>query len=73
MIGIDLVRSPGTREPDPELAAHVVTGALGRGWILLAGGPAGNVISLSPPLSLGRDLMRSATETLRELLADTPS
>ena len=68
MIGVDLVRSPDTREPDPELAGRAVTGALGRGWILLAGGPAGNVISLSPPLSLGRDLMRSATETLRELL-----
>ncbi len=73
MIGIDLVRDPDTREPDPGVAGHVVTWALGCGWILLAGGPTGNVISLSPPLSLGRDLMRSATETLRELLADTSS
>ena len=39
MIGLDLVRDPGTREPDPELAGRLVTGALRRGWLLLAGGP----------------------------------
>ena len=70
MIGIDLVRDRDSREPDPELAGRVVTGSLRRGWILLAGGPAGNVISLSPPLSLGAERMRDATSMLHELLAD---
>ena len=68
MIGIDLVADRSTREPDPVLAGSVVTGALRRGWIVLAGGPAGNVISLSPPLSLGRDLMRATTRMLDETI-----
>lgn len=68
MIGVDLVADRSTRQPDPVLAGHVVTGALRRGWIVLAGGPAGNVISLSPPLSLGRDLMRATTRMLDETI-----
>ena len=68
MIGIDLVADPSTREPDSKLAAHVVTEALRGGWIILAGGPAGNVISLSPPLSLSRDLMGAATRMLDEAI-----
>ena len=68
MIGIDLVADPSTREPDPELAGKVVTEALRAGWIVLPGGPAGNVLSLSPPLSLGRDLMRAATRMLDDAI-----
>jgi 4-aminobutyrate aminotransferase-like enzyme len=71
MIGIDLVAERGTREPHPELAGRVVREALRQGWILLAGGPAGNVISLSPPLSLGEGLMRAATAMLDEVLSET--
>jgi 4-aminobutyrate aminotransferase-like enzyme len=70
MIGIDLVTAAETRDPHPELAGRVVTGALRRGWILLAGGPAGNVISLSPPLSLGEELARGATRMLDEVLSE---
>jgi len=73
MIGIDLVTDRSTREPDPERAGHVVTEALRRGWIVLAGGPSGNVISLSPPLSLSRDLMLAATRMLDEAIGDAPT
>jgi 4-aminobutyrate aminotransferase-like enzyme len=68
MIGIDLVSDRESREPDGALAGRVLAGALGRGWILLAGGPAGNVISLSPPLTLSRDLMGAATRMLDEVI-----
>ncbi len=68
MIGIDLVADRSSREPNRELAGHVVIEALRRGWIVLAGGPAGNVISLSPPLSLSRDLMRAATRMLDDAI-----
>jgi len=70
MIGLDLVRDPGTREPDPELAGRLVTGALRRGWLLLAGGPDGNVISLSPPLTMSRALLDSAVRMLDDLLLE---
>ena len=70
MIGLDLVRNPGTREPDPELAGRLVTGALRRGWLLLAGGPDGNVISLSPPLTISRALLDSSVRMLDDLLLE---
>jgi 4-aminobutyrate aminotransferase/(S)-3-amino-2-methylpropionate transaminase len=70
MIGIDLVRNPATREPDPELAGRLITGALRRGWLLLAGGPEGNVISLSPPLTISRALLDSSVRMLDELLGE---
>jgi 4-aminobutyrate aminotransferase-like enzyme len=73
MIGIDLVADRSTRAPDPELAGRVIIEALRAGWIILAGGPAGNVISLSPPLSLGRDLMRAATRMLDEAIGGAPA
>jgi 4-aminobutyrate aminotransferase-like enzyme len=72
MIGIDLVADSSSRAPDPELAGRVVIEALRSGWIVLAGGPAGNVISLSPPLSLSRDLMRAATRMLDEAIGGAP-
>lgn len=69
MVGIDLVRDRESREPDSALAGRVVAGALRRGWILLSGGPDGNVLSLSPPLTITRDLLDRATRTLAEVLA----
>jgi 4-aminobutyrate aminotransferase-like enzyme len=68
MIGIDLVRDRLSREPDRDLTGRVVTGALQRGWIILAGGPAGNVISLSPPLTLSRALIQASTRMLDDLI-----
>jgi 4-aminobutyrate aminotransferase len=70
MIGLDLVRDPGTREPDPDLAGRIVTGALRRGWLLLAGGPEGNVISLSPSLTISRALLDSTLLMLDDLLVE---
>ncbi len=72
MIGIDLVTDPSSREPDALLAGRVVVEALRGGWIVLAGGPAGNVISLSPPLSLSRDLMGAATRMLDRVIGGEP-
>lgn len=77
MIGVDLVRDRESRRPDPELAGRVVTAALRQGWILLAGGPHGNVLSLSPPLTVARELLdrsvRMLDLALAEALASEPS
>lgn len=77
MIGVDLVRDRESRRPDPELAGRVVTAALRQGWILLAGGPDGNVLSLSPPLTVARELLdrsvRMLDLALAEALASEPS
>ena len=68
MIGIDLITNRETRAPDPDLARHVISRGLRCGWIVLAGGPDGNVISLSPALTLSRELMRAATKMLDEVI-----
>jgi 4-aminobutyrate aminotransferase-like enzyme len=70
MVGIDLVADRGDRAPDAALAARVLVGALRRGWILLAGGPDGNVLSLTPPLTVARDLLDAAVRMLDETLAE---
>ncbi len=68
MIGLDLVREGDPRRPDGEAAGRVVVEMLRRGWIVLAGGPDGNVLSLSPPLTVPRGLLSRATGALDECL-----
>jgi len=71
MLGLELVR-PGDdgdgREPAPELAGEVVREMLRRGWIVLAGGRTGNVLSLSPPLDISSALLDRATAELDRVL-----
>lgn len=70
MIGLELVRpGDGGRAPAPELARDVVREMLARGWIVLAGGRSGNVLSLSPPLNIDSGLLDRATGELDEILA----
>ncbi|MFQ5888926.1 MAG: aspartate aminotransferase family protein [Gemmatimonadota bacterium] len=68
IVGLDLVRDLGSRAPHAALARRVVVSGLRRGWILLAGGPDGNVISLSPPLTIARQLLDAATRALDRIL-----
>jgi len=67
-IGLDLVRDPDSRTPAPELARRLVVEALDEGWLLLAGGPDGNVLSLTPPLVIEEGALERATEMLDRLL-----
>ena len=70
MLGLDLIRDRMTRRPDGETARRAVRAALRRGWIVLAGGPEGNVLSLSPPLTVSEELLEGATEMLDEALGE---
>ncbi len=70
MIGLDLVRDPSSREPAGEAAERAMKAALRMGWIVLAGGPEGNVLSLSPPLTASRELLEAATGALDEVLEE---
>jgi 4-aminobutyrate aminotransferase/(S)-3-amino-2-methylpropionate transaminase len=49
-------------------AARVVREALQSGWILLAEGSDGRVLTLCPPLNIPETLLSGATERLVELL-----
>ncbi len=69
MVGLELVRDRRTQEPASAEAAAVVQASLERGVILLAGGSWGNVLSLTPPLTITRRQLTHALSALDEALA----
>jgi 4-aminobutyrate aminotransferase len=71
MLGVELVRDRGTKEPGPDLAARVMEGAKERGLLLGKGGLYGNVLRISPPLSITEDDAARAIETLDAALGET--
>ncbi|MGH7726004.1 MAG: aspartate aminotransferase family protein [Candidatus Eiseniibacteriota bacterium] len=50
MQGLELVKDPTSREPDPELTGKLFEATRERGLLIGKGGLYGNVIRLSPPL-----------------------
>ena len=50
LIGIELIRDPETRKPDPRLAGSIMNGMRERGVLIGTTGPAGNVLKIRPPL-----------------------
>jgi 4-aminobutyrate aminotransferase-like enzyme len=55
LIGVELVRDRGSREPAPEAARRVREGMRERGVLIGVTGPAGNVLKLRPPLVFRRE------------------
>ncbi len=53
----------------PAAAKRLVAGALARGILLLAGGPAGTVVQIAPPLTISEPQLASALATLESVLA----
>ena len=68
LIGMEMVRDRGTREPAPELAGRLVVEGLRRGVLLLGGGIHGNVLSLSPPFVLTDAQADHALGVISEIL-----
>ncbi len=68
MIGIQL-EDPAGRLPGHRIAATALVEGLKRGWILLGSGVEGDVLSLSPPLTIERDLLDLAVVAMDEVLA----
>lgn len=67
MLGLELVE-PDTGGPATERCLRLVNEALHRGWIVLPDGATANILSLTPPLTIGEALLQRATEALDELL-----
>lgn len=62
--GIDLT--------SPSAAKHLVAGSLARGILLLAGGPAGTVAQIAPPLTISEPQLSLALDALEEVLSSVP-
>jgi 4-aminobutyrate aminotransferase/(S)-3-amino-2-methylpropionate transaminase len=63
MIGVELI-DPETGAPSSESAVAVMKEALQRGVLILPGGMNGNVISLTPPLTMGEAQLDEAIDIL---------
>ena len=64
MIGIELVADKTTKTPSPEKANRVMESCKERGLLIGRGGLYGNVLRISPPLSIDEDDVARAIETL---------
>jgi 4-aminobutyrate aminotransferase/(S)-3-amino-2-methylpropionate transaminase len=73
LIGMEMVRDRGSREPAPELAGRLVVEGLRRGVLLLGGGIYGNVLSLSPPFVLTDAQADHALGVIGEILEEMRS
>jgi diaminobutyrate-2-oxoglutarate transaminase len=69
MLGAELVKDKGTKEPAPELAAEVRTLCHQRGLLVEIGGHYDNVVRFLPPLVLTRDLALKGIEIFSDALA----
>ncbi len=67
MLGVELVREDGS--PDGGLAGAIMRWGLRDGLILLGGGPAGNVLSFSPPFGITDEEIAFLIEKLRDYFA----
>jgi 4-aminobutyrate aminotransferase-like enzyme len=64
LTGVDLVRDPKTKEPDPELTDAVANGMRARGVLVGTTGRAGNVLKVRPPLVFGDEHIVLVAEAL---------
>ena len=64
LTGVDLVRDPVTKEPDPELTEAVANGMRARGVLVGTTGQAGNVLKVRPPLVFGDEHIVLVAEAL---------
>jgi 4-aminobutyrate aminotransferase-like enzyme len=68
--GIDLVADRETGEPDAAAATAVAAGLARRGYLALAGGARGNVIALTPPLTITPRQIAGFLAALDAVLSD---
>jgi len=70
MLGMELVTAEG--KPDGTLVGQIMLQGLKDGLILLGGGPAGNVLSFSPPFTLNEEEISFVAGKLQEYLISLP-
>jgi 4-aminobutyrate aminotransferase len=70
MIGVELVTDGESKDPSPEAAGKVMESCKERGLLVGKGGLYGNVLRISPPLSISEDDAERAVETLEVALGE---
>jgi 4-aminobutyrate aminotransferase-like enzyme/Ser/Thr protein kinase RdoA (MazF antagonist) len=64
LTGVELIRDPGTKDPDPELTDAVANGMRARGVLVGTTGRTGNVLKVRPPLVFGDEHVVLVAEAL---------
>jgi 4-aminobutyrate aminotransferase-like enzyme len=71
LLGIELVRDQGTREPLPrEQVKEIFLSLLSRGLLVM---PSGSSLRINPPLTLTRELADAGCDILEETLVAAPA
>ena len=70
MQGVELVKDRQTKEPAPQAAAAVMESAKDHGLIIGKGGLYGNVLRISPPLTVTTEDADQAADVLDKALAE---
>ena len=68
-IGLELVRDRVGKEPDAELASHLVNSARRAGVLISATGPGANVLKIRPPLVFKKEHAEILVDTLSNILS----
>jgi 4-aminobutyrate aminotransferase-like enzyme len=68
-IGVEIVRDPVTKAPDPATAAAIKEGLKARGVLVGTTARAGNVLKIRPPLAFTTAEVPIVTEALDDTLA----
>ena len=69
MLAVEFVK-PGTREPAPQTARHIVSHCRSEGVLVLACGTYGNVIRLLPPLVISQELLSDGLDVLERAIKE---
>jgi 4-aminobutyrate aminotransferase/(S)-3-amino-2-methylpropionate transaminase len=64
MVGIEVVKDPRTREPDPDRTKSITHAALEAGLVVLSCGAFGNVLRVMVPLTASDELIDEGLEVL---------
>ncbi|MFL5798863.1 MAG: aspartate aminotransferase family protein [Actinomycetota bacterium] len=70
LLGMELVKDRGTKEPAADVAGQVMEGTKERGLLVGKGGLYGNVLRMAPPLSITEEDAARAIETLDAALGE---
>ncbi|HXF72784.1 MAG TPA: aspartate aminotransferase family protein [Actinomycetota bacterium] len=70
MIGVEMVTDAASKAPDPRAANRAMEAAKARGLLIGRGGLYGNVLRLSPPLTITEEEAARAIETLDAAFAE---
>lgn len=68
LIGVELVKSRGTKEPDTDTAEEIMYRALEKGLSFKV--TIGNILTLTPPLSISKPEMERALDILEECFSE---